>query len=223
MPMVYVLEDDASIRELEVYALEAAGMKSSGFGDAESFLAAAREIPPELAVIDVMLPGAVDGLEAMRRLHSFSPDSCVIIASAKGAEFDRVRGLDLGADDYLAKPFGMLEMVSRVKAVLRRAGHADTRELVYGEIRLDREAHQVRFRGEKVELTRKEFALLELFLANPTRVFTRENLLERVWGAAGAMETRTVDMHIAALRAKLGHSDAVETVRGVGYRMGGAM
>lgn len=222
--MIYVLEDDASIRGLEIYALEAAGLEVRGFADAESFLAAAREAPPALAVLDVMLPGGTDGLEAMARLREFSPATGVIIASAKGAEFDRVRGLDLGADDYLAKPFSMLEMTSRVKAVLRRAGRTEEPTVLSaGDVVLDRVGHAVAVAGEPVELTRKEFALLELFLANPGRVFTRENLLERIWGADAGMETRTVDMHVAGVRAKTGRPEILETVRGVGYKLAGGV
>ena len=217
--MIFVLEDDTSIRELEIYALEAAGLEAAGFPDAESFLSAARRTPPELAVIDVMLPGGMDGLEAMRRLHEFSPETCVIVASAKGSEYDRVKGLDLGADDYLAKPFGMLEMTSRVKAVLRRGARASEAPMEYEDVVLNRIGHCVTVAGVPVELTKKEFALLDVFMSNPNRVFTRENLLERVWGAGGAIETRTVDMHVAYLRSKLGRPGIVETVRGIGYRL----
>ena len=220
--MIYILEDDPSIRELEAYALEAAGFDVRGFSDAAGFLGAARDLPPSLAIIDVMLPGEVDGLEAMKRLREFSPRTSVIIASAKGSEFDRVRGLDLGADDYLAKPFGMLEMTSRVKAVLRRSGAGESETLAFGDVVLDKSEHTVIVSGRGVQLTRKEFQLLEIFLSYPKRVFTRETLLERVWGSEGTMETRTVDMHIASLRAKLGKSAAVETVRGVGYKLGAA-
>lgn len=218
--MIYVLEDDASIRELEMYALKSAGMQSAGFANGADFLAASRKKPPELAIIDLMLPGDIDGIEAMKRLHGFSPGTRVMIASAKGGEFDRVQGLDLGADDYLVKPFGMLEMVSRVKAVLRRGNAGSCNVLRSGGILLDPAAHSVRVDGADVELTRKEFALLGHLLSNPSRVFTRENLLERIWSAENGMETRTVDMHVAALRSKLGRADVIETVRGVGYRLG---
>lgn len=217
--MIFVLEDDTSIRELEIYALEAAGLEAAGFQDAESFLAAARKSPPALAVIDIMLPGGMDGLEAMKRLHEFAPDTCVVVASAKGSEFDRVKGLDLGADDYLAKPFGMLEMTSRVKAVLRRGVRTKESSVAHDDVVLNRTGHSVAVAGEPVELTKKEFALLDIFLSNPDRVFTRENLLERVWGTGGSVETRTVDMHIACLRSKLGRPGILETVRGIGYRL----
>ena len=221
--MIYILEDDSSVRELEAYALRAAGFEVCGYSDADSFLKAAQDAPPSLAILDVMLPGSVDGLEAMKRLREFSPHSFVIVASAKGSEFDRVRGLDLGADDYLAKPFSMLEMTSRVKAVLRRGGGTLAPEkLVAGDVVLDKAGHTVTVSGRGVQLTRREFQLLEIFLSHPKRVFTREALLERVWGADGTLETRTVDMHIAGLRSKLGDAAVVETVRGVGYKLGGA-
>lgn len=219
--MIYILEDDTSICELEAYALRSAGLEVRAFAEAESFLAAAGEAPPELAVIDVMLPGSVDGLEVMKRLREFSPRTFVIIASAKGTEYDRVRGLDLGADDYLVKPFSMLEMVSRVKAVLRRSGSNLGEKLAAGDIVLDKCGYTVTAAGLSVRLTRKEYALLEIFLMQPKRVFTREALLERVWGTDASMETRTVDMHIASLRSKLGRSDVIETVRGFGYKLGG--
>lgn len=219
--MIYILEDDTSICELEAYALRAAGFEVRTFAEAESFLKAADEAPPELALLDVMLPGPVDGLGVLKRLREFSPNTFVIIASAKGTEYDRVRGLDLGADDYLAKPFSILEMTSRVKAVLRRRGDSAGEKLASGDIVLDKCGYTVTVAGVSVRLTRKEYALLEIFLMQPKRVFTREALLERVWGADAAMETRTVDMHIASLRSKLGRADVVETVRGFGYKLGG--
>lgn len=218
--MIYILEDDPSVRELEAYALQAAGFSVRGFSDADGFLKAAHDVRPSLAILDLMLPGDVDGLEAMKRLRGFSPRTSVIIASAKGSEFDRVRGLDLGADDYLVKPFSMLEMTSRVKAVLRRSGTGESEKLSAGDVVLDKSEHTVIVSGRGIQLTRKEFTLLEIFLSHPKRVFTREALLERVWGSGGTMETRTVDMHIASLRAKLGRTDAIETVRGVGYKLG---
>ena len=218
--MIYILEDDVSIRELEIYALRAAGFEAKGFGEATEFLETSRQDPPALAIVDVMLPGEIDGLEAMRRLREFSPRTGVLVASARGSEFDRVKGLDLGADDYLVKPFSMLEMTSRVKAVMRRSGHDGAGDLVSGEVVLNPVEHLVSVGGKAVALTRKEFSLLELFLSNPSRVFTRENLLERIWAADGATETRTVDMHVAGLRSKLGRPGIIETVRGVGYRLG---
>lgn len=224
--MIYVLEDDTSIRELTLYALKAAGLEAKAFERAEEFLAAAESSPPELAVLDVMLPGGTDGFEAMRRLHSFAPAVPVIIASAKGDEIDKVSGLDLGADDYLVKPFSMLELTSRVKALLRRsrAGrNADTPEnrLVRGDVTLDRHLHSVTAGGRSVDLTRKEFALLELVMAAPGRVFTREVILASVWAFEKPLETRTVDMHVSCIRSKLQRPWIIETVRGIGYRLGG--
>jgi two-component system alkaline phosphatase synthesis response regulator PhoP len=156
----------------------------------------------------------------MKRLREFSPRTCVIIASAKGSEYDRVHGLDLGADDYLVKPFSMLEMTSRVKAVLRRRGEGESEKLAVGDIVLDKCRCEVTVAGSSVRLTRKEYALLEIFLMRPNRVFSRETLLEHVWGTDAAMETRTVDMHIASLRSKLGRMNVIETVRGFGYKLG---
>lgn len=219
--MIYILEDDSSIRELEAYALEAAGFDVRGFSETESFLKAAKEAPPELAILDIMLPGPIDGLEAMKRLKAFSPQTFVIIASAKSSEFDRVRGLDLGADDYLVKPFSILEMTSRIKAILRRSTVGAAEKISVGDIVLDKSGCTVMIGGTYVRLTRKEYALLEIFLTHPQRVFTRETLLERVWGADSAMETRTVDMHIASLRSKLGRTEAIKTIRGFGYKLGG--
>lgn len=218
--MIYILEDDTSICELEAYALRAAGFQVRAFAEAESFLEAAEEAPPQLAVLDVMLPGTVDGIEVMKRLREFSPRTCVIIASAKGSEYDRVHGLDLGADDYLVKPFSMLEMTSRVKAVLRRRGEGESEKLAVEDIVLDKCRCEVTVAGSSVRLTRKEYALLEIFLMQPNRVFSRETLLEHVWGTDAAMETRTVDMHIASLRSKLGRMNVIETVRGFGYKLG---
>lgn len=217
--MIYILEDDTSIRELEVYALESAGLKSRGFAEVEDFFNAVRGNPPALVILDLMLPGGADGLEVMKKLKECSPRTFVIIASAKGSEFDRVKGLDLGADDYLAKPFSMMELISRVKAILRRSAATESEKLVFGDIVLDKLEHMVTVSGRNIELTKKEFALLEIFLSSPKRVFPRDLLLERVWGGS-ALETRTVDMHIASLRAKLDRVDAIETVRGVGYKLG---
>jgi two-component system alkaline phosphatase synthesis response regulator PhoP len=217
--MIYILEDDTSIRELEVYALESAGLKSRGFAEVEDFFNAVRENAPALVILDLMLPGGADGLEVMKKLKECSPRTFVIIASAKGSEFDRVKGLDLGADDYLAKPFSMMELISRVKAILRRSAATESEKLVFGDIVLDKLEHMVTVSGRNIELTKKEFALLEIFLSSPKRVFSRDLLLERVWGGS-VLETRTVDMHIASLRAKLDRVDTIETVRGGGYKLG---
>lgn len=217
--MIAVVEDDESIRSIETYALNGAGFEVSAFSDGERFLASLEKTKPELVVLDLMLPGALDGIEILKKLRAHVGLIPVIIASAKGSEFDKVSGLDLGADDYLVKPFSMLEFVSRVKAVLRRAP-AGLKALTYGKIEVLSAEHLVKVEGESVELTRKEFAILELLIKNPRRVFTRENLLDQVWGLDAALETRTVDMHIASLRAKLGEEGKlIQTVRGVGYKI----
>ncbi len=218
--MIAVVEDDESIRSIETYALKGAGFEVSAYEDGESFLASLKETLPELVILDIMLPGSLDGIEVLKTLRTHFGSIPVIIASAKGSEFDKVSGLDLGADDYLVKPFSMLEFVSRVKAVLRRAPSSGSKTLKYGEIELVSEEHLVKVEGESIELTRKEFAILELLMKSPRRVFTRENLLDQVWGMEAALETRTVDMHIASLRGKLGEAGKlIQTVRGVGYKL----
>lgn len=220
MTMIAVVEDDESIRSIETYALKGAGFEVSDYEDGESFLASLRDALPELVILDVMLPGSLDGIEILKTLRAHFGSIPVIIASAKGSEFDKVSGLDLGADDYLVKPFSMLEFVSRVKAVLRRVPSSGSKTLKYGEIELISEEHLVKVEGESIELTRKEFAILELLMKSPRRVFTRENLLDQVWGMEAALETRTVDMHIASLRGKLGETGKlIQTVRGVGYKL----
>lgn len=218
--MIAVVEDDESIRSIETYALKGAGFEVSAYEDGESFLASLKDALPELVILDVMLPGALDGIEILKTLRAHFGSIPVIIASAKGSEFDKVSGLDLGADDYLVKPFSMLEFVSRVKAVLRRAPSSGSKTLKYGEIELISDEHLVKVEGDSIELTRKEFAILELLMKSPRRVFTRENLLDQVWGMEAALETRTVDMHIASLRGKLGDAGKfIQTVRGVGYKL----
>lgn len=219
MTMIAVVEDDESIRSIETYALNGAGFEVSSFSEGESFFASLESAKPELVILDIMLPGSLDGIEILKRLRAHYGAIPVIIASAKGSEFDKVSGLDLGADDYLVKPFSMLEFVSRVKAVLRRSP-TGLKALKYGEIEIISAEHLVKVEGESVELTRKEFAILELLIKSPRRVFTRENLLDQVWGIDAALETRTVDMHIASLRAKLGKEGRlIQTVRGVGYKI----
>lgn len=220
--MIYCVEDDASIRELMLYTLRASGFEAEGFCDGAALFDALQKRRPRLITLDIMLPG-VDGIEVLRRLRS-SPATAaipVIMASAKGTEYDRVLGLDLGADDYLSKPFSMLEMVSRIRAVLRRTGAAEnTCALRLGQLQMDPDAHTVQACGQRVELTLKEFELLRLFLTHPGRVYSRDQLLERVWGGDYLGETRTVDVHIGTLRTKLGDcGHYIRTVRGVGYRM----
>lgn len=222
--MIYCVEDDASIRDIEVYALTSVGLAARGFEDGDSFWQAvksAKEIKPELILLDVMLPG-IDGIELLRRLKE-SAELCdipVILATAKGTEFDKVQGLDLGADDYLVKPFGMMEMLSRVKAVLRRCKPKNEQKLLTaGGLCLNQEERVVTADGARVSLTFKEYELLRLFLSHPGTVFTRDQLYREIWGDDYIGESRTVDMHIRTLRVKLGgYCDRIETVRQVGYR-----
>lgn len=220
--MIYCVEDDGSIRDLMVYALQAAGFSAVGCADGEEFWQAMRKETPELVMLDIMLPGE-DGISILKKLRAVpaTADIPVIMATAKGTEYDRVIGLDLGADDYLTKPFGMMEMVSRIRAVLRRTGHkAEPTVLRQGGILLDEARHAVEVDGVPVTLTLKEYELLRLFMENPGLVFTRDRLLSAVWGADYYGETRTVDVHIGTLRTKLGSAgDILQTVRGVGYKL----
>lgn len=221
--MIYCVEDDTAIRELMVYTLKASGFEARGFADAKDFWDAVDSEVPGLVLLDIMLPGE-DGITVLEKLRNRADTRAVpvIMASAKGTEYDKVTGLDRGADDYLAKPFGMMEMVSRVRAVLRRsAAPQDDKTLRSGNIELNIGEHCVIANGIDVQLTLKEFELLRLFMENPGHVFSRESLLSRIWGEDFIGESRTVDVHIGTLRAKLGEAgDSIETVRGVGYRMG---
>ena len=221
--MIWCVEDDASIRDIEVYTLSSTGFEARGFDDGVSFWSALQTGKPDLVVLDVMLPG-VDGIELLQRMKASAELRTipVVMATAKGAEYDRIRGLDLGADYYLVKPFGVMELVSCVKAVLRRCrrGSAEHMGLSAGGVSLDADAHTVTAGGQRITLTYKEFELLRLFMAHPGTAFTREQLMERVWGTDYCGETRTVDMHIRTLRQKLGeYGEMIETVRGVGYRL----
>ncbi len=220
--MIYCVEDDMSIRELMLYTLRASGFEAEGFEEGEKLFAAMKRHRPQLILLDIMLPG-MDGIEILKKLRkdAATSDIPVIMASAKGTEYDKVLGLDLGADDYLAKPFGMMEMVSRIRAVLRRSGaEKPEANLSLGKLKLDDISHTVTSGGIRVTLTLKEFELLRLFLSKPGRVFSREQLLEKIWGTDYVGESRTVDVHIATLRTKLGPcGDYIRTVRGVGYRM----
>ena len=221
--MIWCVEDDASIRDIEVYALRSVGFEARGFSDGTAFWDALRAERPELVVLDVMLPG-IDGIELLSRMRASDAlrDIPVIMATAKGTEYDKIHGLDLGADYYLAKPFGVMELVSCVKAVLRRCRRDDAERagLSAGGVSLDADAHTVTAGGRRITLTYKEFELLRLFMAHPGTAFTREQLMERVWGTDYCGETRTVDMHIRTLRQKLGeYGEMIETVRGVGYRL----
>ena len=220
--MIYCVEDDASIRELMLYALRASGFESEGYPDSTGLFAGLQQRLPSLILLDIMLPG-MDGIEILKTLRT-SPTTAhipVIMASAKGTEYDKVLGLDLGADDYLAKPFGMMEMVSRIRAVLRRSSDSVPQQpLRYGKLQMDLLSHIVHADGARIELTLKEFELLKLFMEHPGRVYSRDQLLERIWSTDYAGETRTVDVHIGTLRTKLGICGGyIRTVRGVGYRM----
>lgn len=220
--MIYCVEDDAGIRELMIYTLQASDLQAKGLPDADTFWAAMEKEKPKLILLDIMLPGE-DGISILKKLkaQSTTADIPVIMATAKGTEYDKVIGLDLGADDYLAKPFGMMEMVSRVKAVLRRAYKDEKTDIVaVGKLTLNPQTHTVRADGEKVILTLKEFELLHKFMRHPGRVYSREQLLSDIWGADYVGETRTVDVHIGTLRTKLGEcGEYIDTVRGVGYRL----
>lgn len=220
--MIFCVEDDGAIRDLMIYALNAAGFEAVGFGDGSSFFTAIKTQTPRLIMLDIMLPGE-DGIEILKKLRSnpATEKVPVIMATAKGTEYDKVIGLDLGADDYLTKPFGMMEMVSRVKAVLRRAEPKDTaKTMQVGSLILNTGEHTVFADGDRVQLTLKEYELLKKFMENMGRVFTRDQLLQSIWGDDYIGETRTVDVHIGTLRTKLGScGEYIETVRGVGYRM----
>ena len=219
--MIYCVEDESAIRDLMVYTLQVSGFDAQGFENDADFWAAMKEQRPELIILDVMLPGE-DGLTILRKLRSspVTTDIPVIMATAKDSEYDKVIGLDSGADDYLAKPFGMMEMVSRIRAVLRRAGSRQPVILSYGRIVLDEGRHAVTVDGKTILLTLKEYELLKLFMESPGRVFTRDNILSSVWGVDFAGETRTVDVHIGTLRTKLEKAgDYIRTVRGVGYKL----
>ena len=222
--MIWCVEDDPSIREIEVYALNSTGLEARGFADGAELWEALQKDTPELVGLDVMLPGE-DGVAILKRLKEDERlrDIPVIMATAKSTEFDKVQSLDLGADDYITKPFGMMEMVSRVKAVLRRSQPKQTASLLKMDgLTLDESQHTVTIDGQRVVLTYKEYELLRLFLSHPGMAFSREQLLQTVWNTDYAVETRTVDMHIRTLRQKLGeYGRYIETIRGVGYRLEG--
>jgi two-component system alkaline phosphatase synthesis response regulator PhoP len=222
MSMIWCVEDEASIRDIEVYSLQSTGFEARGFEDGTSFWEALQAEQPELVVLDVMLPG-VDGIELLRRMKASVRlcDIPVVMATAKGAEYDKIQGLDLGADYYLTKPFGVMELVSCVKAVLRRCAPKQVEHILKtGGLIVNLDEHTVTADGERVILTYKEFEMLRLFLSHPGIAFTRDQLMEEVWGMDYCGETRTVDMHIRTLRQKLGsYGDLIETVRNVGYRL----
>lgn len=219
--MIFCVEDDTGIRELMLYTMKSQGFQAVGFPDAASFWEGMRGDKPELIVLDIMLPDE-DGIEILKKLRSYvvTQDIPVIMATAKGTEYDKVIGLDLGADDYLAKPFGMMEMISRIKAVLRRtASSALPKIMRSGDLELNETSHEVRLLGKSIDLTLKEYELLRLFMKTPGTVYTRDVLLSTVWDSDFTGETRTVDVHIASLRTKIGEpGNNIKTVRGVGYR-----
>ena len=220
--MIWCVEDDASIRDIEVYTLSSTGFDARGFEDGVSFWSALQTEKPDLVVLDVMLPG-VDGIELLQRMKASAELRTipVVMATAKGAEYDKIRGLDLGADYYLVKPFGVMELVSCVKAVLRRCQpEKAAHQLRSGGLVVDLDAHTVTVDGARVALTYKEFELLRLFLSHPGMAFTRDQLFQEIWGMDYCGESRTVDMHIRTLRKKLGDAGRyICTVRKVGYKL----
>ena len=224
--MIYCVEDDADIRELIVYTLENSGYQAQGLHDGQAFREALEKELPELILMDIMLPGE-DGVSLLQDIRS-RHDSAgipVIMLTAKGSEFDKVRSLDLGADDYVTKPFGMMELLSRIRAVLRRSRRTVSSPLLQaGPVVMDLDRHRVTNQGLELTLTLKEYELLRKLMENLNVVFSRDQLLEEVWGYDIGGETRTVDVHVRNLRQKLGPSgEMIETVRGVGYRMRDAM
>ena len=220
--MIWCVDDDSTIRDIEVYTLTQTGFEARGFADGASKLEALKTELPELIILDIMMP-EMDGLEVLKKLRSESAykNIPVIMATAKGTEMDKIGGLNSGADDYLVKPFGVMEMVARVKAVLRRfAKEAVSGDITVGNITLKETEHKVISDGEKIDLTHKEFELLKLFMQNPNMVFSRDKLMSEIWGTDYIGETRTVDVHIKTLRHKLGNAGGqIKTVIGVGYRL----
>ncbi len=220
--MIYCLEDDQSIRDIEIYTLKQTGYEAVGFSNSADFFMALKKEKPELILLDIMLPDE-DGVTILKKIRAKeeTKNIPVIMASAKGSEFDKINALDLGADDYLAKPFGMMEMVSRVRAVLRRVTKTtkDDKNIELCDIKLIPNRHEVYVNDQKIDLTLKEYELLKLLISYPGIVFTREQLLNSIWGTEYDGETRTVDVHIRTLRQKLNEAqDHISTIRGVGYR-----
>ncbi len=220
--MIWCVDDDNTIREIEVYTLEQTGFTARGFADGVSMLEALKTEIPELIVLDIMMP-ELDGIEVLKRLRSDPKykDIPVIMATAKGTEMDKIGGLNSGADDYLVKPFGVMEMVARVNAVLRRTTKVEPiDDITVGAITLKEKEHKVIADSKKIELTHKEFEMLKFFMLNPGMVFSRDKLMSEIWGVDYICETRTVDMHIKTLRQKLGNAGGqIKTVIGVGYRL----
>lgn len=222
LDMIYCVEDDDNIRELVVYALKTGGFEALGFTDGDGLWKELSRRKPSLIILDIMLPGE-DGISILTRLkkQKDTQDVPVILLTAKSAEYDKVQGLDLGADDYITKPFGVMELLSRIKAVLRRTAPAsDEDKLSIGELVIDIKSHRVTVGGEEVILTLKEFELLHYLVKNKGVVLTRDKILEAIWGYEFTGETRTVDVHVSSLRTKLAAcGDMIETVRGMGYRI----
>lgn len=221
--LIYCVEDESNIRELLVYTLEATGFKAKGFADGKSLRIALKELIPDMILLDLMLPGE-DGYTILEKLKKdeTTKEIPIIMVTAKDAEYDKVKGLEAGADDYITKPFGMMEFVARIKAVLRRTSRSSNidRELKCGDLRILVGRHEVFWKDEKIELTRKEFELLVYLVENRGLVMSRNQILCQVWGYEFEGETRTVDVHVRSLRQKLGEAgNMVETVRGVGYRI----
>lgn len=221
--MIYIVEDDNDIREMESYAIKNSGFDVQSFSNGDDFFEALIRLTPDLVMLDIMLPGE-DGLEILRRIrqNEGTRDIPVIMVTAKTSELDKVKGLDMGADDYITKPFGVMELVSRVKALLRRCESAnEAKTLTYKEITIDDHKHKVTVGGEACVLTYKEYELLKYLVANRDIALTREKLLGKVWGYDFEGESRTVDMHIKTLRQKLGKAgNYIVTVRHVGYKIG---
>jgi two-component system alkaline phosphatase synthesis response regulator PhoP len=219
--MIYCLEDDASIRELVVYTLNSTGLEAEGFSRPSDFWTAMQKRLPGLIVLDIMLPEE-DGLSILKRLRSRTQTKKIpiMMLTAKGSEYDKVIGLDSGADDYMAKPFGMMELISRTKALLRRSeGDGSAPEYRFGTLYVSPSKHIVKVENQEIELTHKEFELLCLLIENEDVVLTRDQLLNRVWGYSFDGESRTVDVHIRTLRQKLGSCEKfIRTVRGIGYK-----
>lgn len=221
--MIYIVEDDKNIRELESYALQSSGYEVKSFENSNDFYNACKEQLPELVLLDIMLPEE-DGLDILKNLRNQEKtrDIPIIMVTAKTTEIDKVKGLDSGADDYLSKPFGVMELISRVKALLRRTRRIENNKVLsFGDIILDDERHSVTVEGKDCELTFKEFELLKYLLYNQRIVLSREKIMEQVWGFDFEGESRTVDMHIKTLRQKLGAGgNAIKTIRNVGYKIG---
>ncbi len=223
--MIFCVEDEQSIRELVVYTLNSTGFNAKGFSSSTEMFAELETTVPKLVILDIMLPGD-DGLTILKKLReqNETKDIPIMMATAKGNEYDKVAGLDLGADDYLVKPFGMMELVARVKALLRRTTNSGSeKSITVGDITVDTVKHSVTANGKNITLTLKEFEILCMLIEQPERVFTRDNILSRIWGFEFDGETRTVDVHMRTLRQKLGEAGAqIKTVRGVGYNLVGA-